>query len=440
MSVVERPEAPSGLLRVVVLGGYGLIGSAVMRRLIAAGHAATGVGRSRTAAARGPGDSWCIFDIGTQTVDGWRDVLAGADVVVNASGALQDGAKDDLTAIHETALVRMAEALAGSDCRFVQISAAGVSEDASTEFFRSKARGEAALKMLNPIILRPTLVLSQDAYGGTALLRAAAAVPLVLPKVLPNATIQCVHIDDLAESVLDAVEGRIAPGTVADVTGPGTQALPDLIRRTRQWLGQPAPLVEVPVPQPLLRMATTVADAAGRFGWRSPLRSTAVQALSYGVRGDPDALPASGGKPCRPLDEIFETLPGTAQERWFARLWCILPLALITLSIFWIASGLVGLVRFGGAAEILTSRGTSAGIAGAVVLGGAAIDVLLGLAILWRPWARRACLGMLAVSVAYLAGATLIAPDLWADPLGPLIKVLPSMVLTLAVLAMLEDR
>ena len=37
-----------------------------------------------------------------------------------------------------------------------------------------------------------------------------------------------------------------------------------------------------------------------------------------------------------------------------------------------------------------------------------------------------------AVSLAYLAGGTLIAPELWADPLGPLVKVVPAIVLTVA--------
>lgn len=437
---MERPEATSGLLHVVVLGGYGMIGAAAMRRLLAAGHRVTGVGRSAEAARRGPGEDWLLFDIGAQSVEGWREALAGVDVVVNASGALQDGAKDDLTAIHETALKRLAEALSGTGTRFVQISAAGVALDASTEFFRSKARGEAALVGLDPVILRPTLVLAREAYGGTALLRAAAAMPFLVPNVLPGPLISCVHVDDLSEAVLDAVEGRIAPGTAVDVTGAGARDLPGLIRRARLWLGFADPVVSLPVPAPVLRMATALADLAGRLGWRSPLRSTAVRVLADGVHGDPEALERAGGKRCRPLDEIFETLPATAQERWFARLWLVFPLAVATLALFWFVSGLVGFARFGVAMDVLTSRGLSDGFARAAILAGSVADIVLGLAILWRPWARRACLGMLAVSAAYIVAATVFAPDLWADPLGPIVKVLPSMVLTLVVLALLEER
>ena len=46
----------------------------------------------------------------------------------------------------------------------------------------------------------------------------------------------------------------------------------------------------------------------------------------------------------------------------------------------------------------------------------------------------------LALSVGYLALATLLLPGLWSDPLGPLVKVLPIIVLHLVALAILDDR
>ncbi len=438
----ERPGKTPGLLHVVVLGGYGLIGSAVMRRLAASGHRVTGVGRSAQAAERSPFSNWQIFDIGTMDPDGWRNILAGVDVVVNASGALQDGARDDLKAIHETALANLAKVLAGTPTRFVQISAAGVSLDATTEFFRSKARGEAMLTAadLDMVILRPTLVLSPAAYGGTALLRAGAALPFVLPKVLPDALINCVHIDDLAKGVLDATEGRLPSGATIDVTGDDARSLPELLRRTRQWLGFSAPVVELPLPSTVLSLISRSADLAGHLGWRSPLRTTAVRVLQDGVRGDPQALPNAGGKPCRTLEEIFATLPATIQERWFARAYLMLPVAIVMLALFWLLSGLIGAVRFQAASEVLTARGWSGLPAGIAVLGGALADITLGALILWRPWVKRAALGMIALSLAYLAGGTFAAPDLWLDPLGPFVKVLPGVGLALFVLALADDR
>ena len=41
---------------------------------------------------------------------------------------------------------------------------------------------------------------------------------------------------------------------------------------------------------------------------------------------------------------------------------------------------------------------------------------------------------------AYLAGATLWRPDLWADPLGVLVKTIPAALLAWITLALLDDR
>ena len=57
-----------------------------------------------------------------------------------------------------------------------------------------------------------------------------------------------------------------------------------------------------------------------------------------------------------------------------------------------------------------------------------------------RRFAAPALIGMIALSLAYLAAATVLAPGLWADPLGPLVKVVPSIVLALVALAILDER
>ncbi|MEM8703686.1 MAG: NAD-dependent epimerase/dehydratase family protein, partial [Pseudomonadota bacterium] len=85
----------------VVLGAYGFIGAACAKALLSQGFSVTGVGRSRQAAAKTlTGIDWVFRDIADVSASDWKSLLHGADVVVNASGALQDGARDNLTAIH----------------------------------------------------------------------------------------------------------------------------------------------------------------------------------------------------------------------------------------------------------------------------------------------------------------------------------------------------
>lgn len=430
------------LRKAIVLGGYGLIGSACMRALAAEGFEVTGLGRSHgSAMAADAGANWVIRDIPAISVAEWRGLLAGVDVVVNASGALQDGARDDLAAIHVTAMSNLTEGAAGLPLRIIQISAAGASPDATTTFLQSKGRGdEIVAQAADWVILRPVLVLSHEAYGGTALLRAAAALPGILPSMLPGTRIQTVNIADLANAVVAAARGDIPSGLIADLTEPEAHGFAQLLAAIRRWQGFAAPVFRPRVPDLVLSAGAKLADLLGHLGWRSPLRSTALTVLREGIHGDPRAWEAAGGRPCRTLDETLALLPASRQERLFARAYFALPLAIGVLALFWCLSGLITLAAPSRAVAVLTERDAPAWLAWSTVIGGALADLALGLAILWRPWVKRAALGMIGLSASYLLGSALVAPDLWADPLGPMVKVLPGMVLAAWVWLLVEER
>lgn len=428
---------------VIVLGGYGLIGSVCMRALQADGFNVIGVGRSTRAARRmSPAITWRVLDLAKASIEDLRVVMSGADVVVNAAGALQDGLRDDCIAIHETLIEHLVAALERSPARVIQISAAGVSTASSTEFFRSKARGDALLmgSDLDWVVLRPTLVLSRDAYGGTALLRASAAMPLVALDVAPQSPVQTVAVDDVAAAVVAAARGTIARGTLADLTESESQDFAALVRTTRAWLGLPPWRFKLRIPPGVLGTVAKIADGLGHLGWRSPLRTTALTVLSEGIGGDPTAWRKAGGAPCRPLADTFAAMPATGQDRWFARLYLLLPVIIATLALLWLLSGAIGIIRNAEAVRVLTSRGWAQDTARVVVIAGALADIALGIAILVRRFARTAALGMVAVALAYLIGASLFAADLWTDPLGPLAKILPAITLSLVAAAILDDR
>lgn len=426
-----------------VLGGYGFIGANCIRALKRASYEVAGIGRSLEAGlASDPEIAWLQRDIARTDAEIWKKDLADADVVVNASGALQDGARDNLKAIHETAVAELVAALHGSNARFVQISAAGVSEDASTDFFRTKARGDAliAASDLNWIVLRPGLVIGPEAYGGTALLRASAAMPGLGFAIRPDVPVQTVFIDDLADAVVQAASGELGVRFIADVTEDRAVRFGELTSRVRTWLGYRPWRHVLPVPDIVIRLTGRCADGLGWLGWRSPLRTNALKALAAGIVGDPSEWERRGGRRLRDLGDTLQSMPATRQDRVFARLYLLLPAAIAVLALFWTLSGVFGLVGFSEAAAVLTDKGISEIVAGAAVLGGSVIDIGLGLAILRRQWTRAASLGMLAVSLAYLVGASLVVPALWTDPLGPLVKVLPAMMLALLPALLLERR
>ena len=318
-----------------------------------------------------PGIDWVEGDLRAMTTpEDWTAALDGIGAVVNAAGALQDGARDSVRAVHDRAIrALLAACTAQGVRRFVQISAAGVAPGASTEFFRSKARGDQAVRdsKLDWVILRPGLVIGPDAYGGTALIRGLAAFPLVQPVVLGGSPVQTVALADVAGAACRAAEGKLPPGTEADLVTPEPQPLRTVIAEFRHWLGIPPARREIALPGWAARPAAVVADVLGWLGWRSPLRSTALAALADGVRGDPAPWRTLTGESLPGLRDTLAAFPATAQDRWFARLYLELPLAVAVLSVFWLASGLIGLWQWRAAAALLTPANLPEGLAPALV-------------------------------------------------------------------------
>ncbi|NSY39426.1 SDR family oxidoreductase [Leisingera sp. ANG59] len=429
--------------RVLVLGAYGFIGAEMVRVLQAAGCDVAGLGRSASQAARVlTGVPFVQGDL-TRLLqpEDWAPLLQDADAVVNCAGVLQDMAPGELEAVHRTAIAALGAACAKRGIAVVQISAAGAGPDTGTEFMRSKGRGDAALRASGAAvwILQPGLVIGQGAYGGTRLLRMLAAVPLVQPVALADAPVQCIGMADLAAAVAAAVTGELPAGTY-DLVEDQPQTLEAVLAETRSWLGFAPARRVMRAPAWLLPPVAACADALGRLGWRSPLRSTAIAEIRSGVRGDPEPYRAARGQGIAPLKAIYQSLPAGRAQRLDARMALLMPVAVAVLSLFWLASGLIGLWQLEAAAQVLLAKGWSAFLANSSVVFWSFTDIALGLAILWRPWAARACLVMAAVSLIYLAAATAVTPQMWADPLGPLVKVLPGLMLALVTHQLLQER
>ena len=67
-------------------------------------------------------------------------------------------------------------------------------------------------------------------------------------------------------------------------------------------------------------------------------------------------------------------------------------------------------------------------------------DIGIGLLIAFRKTARLGLYAAFVISVAYAIVGTLLVPWMWFDPLGPMLKIGPIMVLNLIALAILPDR
>ena len=427
-------------MNILLLGASGFIGSAVLARLVDDGHSVTAVAREPGSAC--PAVRWVAADIARAgTPAHWQDALADVDAVVNCAGALQDGPRDDLRGVHVRGVGALYAACESAGVRrVVHVSAIGADQPARSTFSATKAEAEAGLRArpLDWVILRPAVVIGRPAYGGSALLRGLAALP-VLPRLPGTGPLQLVQLDDLVETVAFFIAPG-APAQVAlDVAAPRVFELEDVIRALRRWL-RLGDLRTVNVPDWLASLIYMAGDAVSALGWRPPVRSTARREFLRGAVGNPGPWLALTGIRPMPLERALRREPASVQERWFARLYLLKPALIATLAGFWIVTGLVSAgPGWDEGLRYMQDAGLGA-IAGIGVAGGALVDVAVGIGIAFRRSARAALLSGLAVSALYLVAASALVPALWADPLGPLLKIPPVMLLMLLALAILDER
>lgn len=435
--------------KILVLGASGLIGRFVTDDLRARGFQVTGLARRFSASQKD-----ALWDLEVPVLSMDETALAsllrdgGIEVVINCLGVLQDGAGSDTRSVHCDFVERLLQAIRASDrpIRLVHISIPGMAEDDRTAFSQTKREAERliAASGISYAVLRPGFVIAPSAYGGSAMLRALAALPLALPAREASTPFQPVAIEDIAATIawLAArdVDDEPAASATWDLMQRRSITLGGVIDRFRRSFGT----VNVPhivLPSFTLDLGAICGDIVSRLGWAPPIRSTAIAEVRRGVRGDPSAWMAATGIAPIDIDEAVGARTATVQDKWFARLFLVKPLIIAALAIFWIVSGFIALVvSWDAAVAILTTHRVPATLARVMTAGSSLMDMTIGFLISFRRTCVAGLIAGIVVSFGYMLGAAILTPDLWIEPLGALVKTGPAIVLTLVALLTLDNR
>ena len=207
----------------------------------------------------------------------------GMDAAVNLVGVLHPSRRQSFADVHAELPRRAARACRAAGVQhFVHVSALGAAQDAPSEYLRSKAAGEAAVREASVpwTILRPSVIFGEgDRFLN--LFASLAAVFPVIPLAGAGARFQPVWVEDVARCCMAALGEPRAFGATYDLCGPRAYTLAELVELVAATIGKRRRVVALP--GPLARMQAFVLEhLPGRLMTRDNLRSMSVDNVCTG--------------------------------------------------------------------------------------------------------------------------------------------------------------
>jgi uncharacterized protein YbjT (DUF2867 family) len=201
------------------------------------------------------------------------------DAVVNLIGILHEGGGQTFRDCHAELPARVTRACRVSGVRhLLHMSALGAAREAPSEYQRTKAAGEAAVRAAGEAlpftILRPSVIFG----AGDRFLNLFAGMARVFP-VIPlagaKARFQPIWVEDVARAFTDALGNPRCLGQAFELAGPKVYTLEELVRYVAGLVGR-KPMI-VPLGSGLASLqAFALEHLPGKLMTRDNLRSMSV--------------------------------------------------------------------------------------------------------------------------------------------------------------------
>jgi NADH dehydrogenase len=240
---------------ILVAGGMGFIGSAVVRELLARGEQVAVLGRDERKIRERFGSTVDARAANVREPETLAPAMRDIDVVVNAvqfpGSPIERRSKgwtfEDVDLKGTRNQVDAAKA-AGAR-RFVYISGVGAARDADKHWFRYKWEAETYLRAsgLEWVIVRPTWVYGPQDVSLNRFLGLGRKLPFVPMFGSGIQPMQPVFIDDVARVVSDAALRPEAADNVFELGGPDVMTMDEVVETALEVSGKARRIVHQPV-------------------------------------------------------------------------------------------------------------------------------------------------------------------------------------------------
>lgn len=237
---------------ILLIGGTGFVGSALASRLAGADFCLTLPTRRRERAmhlAVLPTANIVAANVHDEAT--LARLMQGQDAVISLVGIL----RGDFQRTHAELPGKIARAAAAAGVpRLVHISALAAAAAAPSQYLKSKAAGEAALRAAYPAatIFQPAVIFGQGDSFMTLFARLLRIAPVV-PLAGADARFQPVWIEDVVAAVVASLERPESQGQTYPLCGPREYKLRELVAYAGKLAGCPRPIVGLPLPLALLQ-------------------------------------------------------------------------------------------------------------------------------------------------------------------------------------------
>jgi uncharacterized protein YbjT (DUF2867 family) len=296
----------------LLTGATGLVGSALLRRLVVGEDAVRCLVRD----PRGLGDQRVRVQIALGDLAdpaSFRNALRGVHTVVHLASSIRDQSSGSIEELNGIATWRMVQSAQRAGVqRFVFFSVLDASTNHRTRFFRAKALAEKAVReaSLSTIVFAPSIVYAPGDRWLT-LLEHLALAPAVLVPGNGRALYQPIWAEDVADCVMAALsESQRDDSHIRyELAGPDVISHDEIIRMVVGAMGRRRPLVHVPTPI-LSRVLRGLEATVGSRAFATWDEAELMEVSMISQRGTSDAR-ALGVTP-QPMRAVLGLAPAAA--------------------------------------------------------------------------------------------------------------------------------